>query len=457
MSDYLRAITGLILQLLPYAMIVTYPQWEKRSVSGKVVVAAYSCILFAICIGYILVSGGTAFFGSTYQYYRIASYACTGFPLMSFLLFRRRFWENLFLNWMAVMCGVVYMGLGNWAEYALAGNMHNTHPQVVPNLVTLFYMVTFLPPLLHYLRKLFSTIRTDRAPIWRLIWVMPAVFTGYCMLTGNLFNLDHFERISVPLSRILTVVSMTLVLAILSNSLQQAGKAAALGERTRMMEGQLALQSEQYDRLRDGIERSRRVQHDLHHQFSAIKRYADAGDTEGLRRYLERFVGIAPQAALPALCKNYAVNAVASHYLSQARQEGIHVDAQLIVPERLGAVSDADLCILVGNSLENALEACLRMPKEANRFIRARSSLQGEYFVFVVDNSFDGITLGDGSAYLSRKREGMIEGIGLSSIRYISKKYKGTATVSAEGNVFQSSIVVLMGAGESSAGIHAGA
>jgi sensor histidine kinase YesM len=101
-------------------------------------------------------------------------------------------------------------------------------------------------------------------------------------------------------------------------------------------------------------------------------------------------------------------------------------------------VSDADLCIVFGNCVENAIEACQRAGGE--RFIRIKSIIIGDMLAVTIDNSFDGILNQNNNTYQSRKHNG--EGIGISSVKAVARKYGGDAKFESKANVFQASVIL---------------
>ena len=86
-------------------------------------------------------------------------------------------------------------------------------------------------------------------------------------------------------------------------------------------------------------------------------------------------------------------------------------------------VEDMDLCVLLGNTLENAVEACEKLNE--GRFIRVEIDNRPELLSITVCNSYDGEVKRDKGVLLSRKREHE-PGIGLASVREICEKYNGT-------------------------------
>ena len=86
-------------------------------------------------------------------------------------------------------------------------------------------------------------------------------------------------------------------------------------------------------------------------------------------------------------CENSAVNAVAVYFLALADGEGFITEAQLNIPEHTGSVPAMDLCIIMGNLLENALDST-RCAKSENKFIRVSSILKGTSLHIETINSF---------------------------------------------------------------------
>jgi len=215
-----------------------------------------------------------------------------------------------------------------------------------------------------------------------------------------------------------------------------------LKENTRMTEQLLSLQREQYERITENAEAVKVQRHDLRHQLAVVKGYNDSGDAESLSAYLDELIAGIPASDEKALCENFAVNALTHYYLSFAANSGVKTSIRLSVPKKTGRVRDRDLSIIVGNLLENAIEACKRQT-HGERFIKLNSRIHKDTLTFTMDNSFDGNYEEQDGVFFSRKRDG--EGTGLSSVRAIARKYGGDARFEARENVFMSSVYVVMG------------
>ena len=181
----------------------------------------------------------------------------------------------------------------------------------------------------------------------------------------------------------------------------------------------------------------RQQRHDLRHHLEVVKALARKDNTE-LQNYLQALTDNIP-ASSKTFCENRAVNSIISHYDALCKQEGIHLSLHLTVPERCPHMHDSTLCVIFGNLLENAVEAC-KLMATGEPFIKLNSSLQYDLLTITMDNSFNGLVHMEDDKFLSSKRDGY--GIGIDSIRTVAQKSGGDADFHTEGQVFLSSIYV---------------
>ena len=133
------------------------------------------------------------------------------------------------------------------------------------------------------------------------------------------------------------------------------------------------------------------------------------------------------------------VNAVISYYAALAHSDQIRMEVSVRIPAVNPHISDAHLCVILGNLLENAEEACRRMT-EGEQWVRLRTKVHGELLFISMDNSCGGTVQPQDGRYLSSKRSG--EGIGLRSVRSLAKAHGGSAEFSSGDNWFRSEICV---------------
>ncbi|MDR2964253.1 MAG: GHKL domain-containing protein [Treponema sp.] len=206
---------------------------------------------------------------------------------------------------------------------------------------------------------------------------------------------------------------------------------------------QLELQREHYKMLQTHITETKKAKHDLRHHLTVFQSFINAGETEKLTAYVNDYKASLPDDTEVDFCKNYAVNAILRYYSIIAKNEDIKITAHLDLPENTG-IADSDLCIIFGNCIENAIEACRKI--NDGRFIKINSKVAGKMLAVTIDNSFDGVLKKEGSEFLSRKHEGQgaypVSGIGISSVKSVAKKYGGETRFEVKDNIFQVSILL---------------
>ena len=377
--------------------------------------------------------------------YHIFLYIYMVTHLFLFLFLVKEAWrKKLFVFFIALGMGVVLCCLVNFMDAWLFPEHYSEITFNTLGLLFLLYCVA-LPPLSVYMRYDISPMLYEvKDPfLWRYLWLIPATFTItliFLIAPSSLETARTLQYVAVP---IILGIGGLITHHMLSKPPLLSARSAVLEQEIGKREYQLGIQAEQYQRLSGQIAQTRAARHDLRHHLSILLSLMEDGEVEKARNYLSTYATALDSISDIPLCGNYVVDAVVQHYLGQARERGIQVDVQLDIPEDCG-VEDTDLCIVLGNCLENALEACARMEKGA-KCIRLRAQKVGQMLVITLDNSYDGVQKGRHDQFFSTKRKGREPGMGLSSIRAVAEKYNGVAQFHGEEGVFQSSILLLPG------------
>lgn len=183
-------------------------------------------------------------------------------------------------------------------------------------------------------------------------------------------------------------------------------------------------------KLREGAE----LRHEFSHRLTVLDAYAKAGDYEAVARSLEEWRGSAADGSA-RYCEHIAVNAMLQDTAARARERGIEFRASAIVPRELN-ISDDDLCRLLMNMLDNAVEGAERTPEGRRKFVRVRLRSSEGFLAVSCENSFDGRVLPDGrGGLLTTKPEGA-HGLGLAQMRAVAEKYSSVLELSRTDGEF---------------------
>ena len=281
--------------------------------------------------------------------------------------------------------------------------------------------------------------RIDAPRLWRVIWLLPAVMSAMVFVLSGGPDAQSAQSWRFLFSRIGLLVCVVLVYRVLVSSLEGIRKQAILQEQlnfeTHLLQMQMEEQSKHSRLMMEHEEQLRRQRHDLRHQLAAIRQLADT-DPSRLKAYVASLLEAIP-AAPGTYCENPAVNAVVSYYATRLEEAKVALHIRLALPVQLEGVPDGELCIIFGNLLENAMEACGRMG-EGERFVRLDAQVRAGVLTVTMDNSFDGRAVMESGVYRSSKRGE--PGVGLSSVQAVARKHQGDARFAPEGPVFRSCV-----------------
>jgi len=134
------------------------------------------------------------------------------------------------------------------------------------------------------------------------------------------------------------------------------------------------------------------------------------------------------------------VDAILNSKISVARAKEIHVNAKAIVPKTL-SVSEIDLCVIIGNLLDNAVEANIQLENVSSRFIRVYIDvLKGQLYISVSNARTGALRRAGSSFFTTKERDG--HGYGLLRIDNIVEKYNGYVNRQAEEGAFATEVML---------------
>ena len=275
------------------------------------------------------------------------------------------------------------------------------------------------------------------AQTWYIFWMLPIIFIALnlfmipqrreTLYTGRI--LQGYFIISAAL--LILLVWFNAIFLMMANSLNQNAK---LQQENHF----LSLQRERYENLKTAIEDARQARHDIRHHFNQISALAEEGDIAAIREYLSRAAERIPSLEM-SFCENRAADSVIGYYCALARREGVPFQMQIDLPETL-PVDEIEMCLVLSNLLENALEASLRTDP-ARRRIGVRAYMHSSRLVLIqVENAFDGKIHEKNGVFQSSKRKG--SGLGVQSVRRIAEKSGGASTFTHQDGVFSARVML---------------
>ncbi len=274
------------------------------------------------------------------------------------------------------------------------------------------------------------------------VWLMTLPFSG-AILMINIFmrplkyETFYVNRVGTVVRIILLIIFliwliMNLVFYFIVSILLDAAKA----EEERKI---LKIQEKQYYTQMKYIYDFAKARHDFRQILRTLKTMAEAANAEAISAYLATYIRELPTNETLMYTKHDALNAILNFYAAEAKNETIEVSFSIDV-DKWQILSDVELCIMIGNLLENAIDAA-KNAEGKERFIElTMTTHKGRWLYIVETNGFDGKLKMKNGEYNSTKRDG--RGLGLTSIKATVEKYKGKVEFSYQGHEFYVNIAI---------------
>ena len=207
----------------------------------------------------------------------------------------------------------------------------------------------------------------------------------------------------------------------------------------------MSQQIKRYEALRSSRDEQlhffNREKHNLKNQLLSLRAYALNDNNAAIIDFINKILNESDYGLTSiSVCNNLVIDAILSSKLTLAKENHIHFTWDIDVPSQL-TMNDIDLCILLGNAVENAFDACTAVPDQ-NKFIRIVIKNKQNCLYFRFENSYFHKLHKSQNVFRSTKSTPSSHGYGLPSIQNIVDKYDGTIDIETSDKVFSLKIML---------------
>lgn len=278
-------------------------------------------------------------------------------------------------------------------------------------------------------RKLF-----ENRIYWLLFIVvfLPTALIDYLLFRLTLTITEPIVSILAIIGSLGLIISSFVVLFLYERFAIQAESA----NREQQYEQQLKSQSKHLDEILVMQNQLKGFRHDIKNHWVALSGYFSNGDCEGGKRYIEQISGTLNDNETTDT-GNIALDAILSTKKALAEEKGIQFEATIQIPEQI-PVDAADICIIFGNSLDNAIEACEKI-KSDKKYIKLSVIYEDNTILCKVVNTVESkhkITL------KTTKKDKSNHGFGFDNIKQSLSKYNHLMKIDQNDNEFILSFVI---------------
>ena len=332
--------------------------------------------------------------------------------------------------------------------------------------------------LIRMLAQGFGTIFLP-APVWNvlsakvLLWVTPILFILYLLLNRRLFFWKRLGRLTLCAAaamlaawavsalrggylstylsyligeiteygiytNVLYWVALYLLAAcalITAYGAVEALSAARADAKALSLKADLAEKS--YHSLEERSRSNAALRHEMKNNITTLSLLYRKGDMQALGAYLEQLSQLQTNAAPVYFVQNFVVNSILQDAAARAGAAHIRFETQAVLPETL-PIPEADLCSLLMNLLDNAIEAASRVPDGEDRFILFRCHLRNGFLAIYCENAYRGpLSVHPAGKWpQTTKADPENHGFGFRQMNAVAEKYHSLLDISYTDKVF---------------------
>jgi len=195
----------------------------------------------------------------------------------------------------------------------------------------------------------------------------------------------------------------------------------------------LELQKQYYETLEINQYETDALRHDMKKHLDMIKALSDNGDTTNSQEYINELE--TQLRDIPAIVKTSQpiISALLTEKLRKAKNNNINIELDVRLESEL-KVKPIDLCVLLGNLFDNALEACCGLHFNNSKYIKICLAQKSSAIFIEIKNTY---TINNTKSLRKGKR-----GFGLKNIRRVVDKYEGNMEIFVDNNIYQTTIII---------------
>ena len=242
-----------------------------------------------------------------------------------------------------------------------------------------------------------------------LLSIIITVHTFYLVLA---VGVDKVLRIRIYICTAGLIMTCITILFLYDRNTKQRSELSD----ERLISNSLKDRMKHYSEIAEAYDRTQSLRHDLKNHLLTVRAKAERGDLEDCIAYIDNIIGNSPSSARFDT-GNTALDAMLGAKKEEAEKKGIRFKTKLTIPPQL-PLADEDTCVIFGNALDNAIEACEKL--DSDRYIFVLIKYDGKDLICRIENSCPKNTSVTNKTTKPNKHE---HGIGRRNIERALEKY----------------------------------
>ena len=307
-----------------------------------------------------------------------------GGAILSYLFFNTTIWQAIFMGVsfevIAAILEVVMMGILGLLHFDTALLMTRDNTRMVFIIASQLLLLSII-----VLARIFSKKQEGGLSFEWLLPLFPcqilSVFVCYIVLCKTVQN--SFDPFLILV--LLTLLCINITIVFYSEAMRSSESRRRNSE---LAEQQYTMQKEYYQRLHENQEETRALWHDIKKYVLAMQAFADKKDQQQLQQIVQQANDTLDSISTVVDIDNIVISSILDSYARSAEESDIDFHLDVMVPPTL-PISPVDLYIILGNTLDNAIEACIALPK-GKRYINILLRKENGILFYRIQNSYNG-------------------------------------------------------------------
>lgn len=266
-----------------------------------------------------------------------------------------------------------------------------------------------------------------------------SVLAVQCLLVYLVLSLASWLEKDALIRMTLLIIFLDFLVIYLYDRLllseQEKSKNLLLAEQNRGYEQELKL-------LLDSQKTVRGIYHDLKNHIFTLTTYLEQKEYDHMGSYLKRLQE-ETESGMPEVYTGHpAVDSMIHYKSGQAKMAGVAFCVETVVPEQFH-MDDFDISVLLGNLLDNALEANAAL-QNGKKEIRLSMKILRNQLYLQVTNPFEGAIQWKGLLPVTQKGDKALHGLGMQNVKKIVNKYQGILSLEDKDCVFTAKMMLYL-------------
>ena len=238
--------------------------------------------------------------------------------------------------------------------------------------------------------------------------------------------------------KILSIICMILILFTIMYLYDLISKNYVETLQSKLIEQEKNYYYKQAQLMQQNGDNLKKFRHDINNHLYILNSLISNDNFEA-QKYIEELTGKLNQSSAYSNTGNIVLDSIINYKLTEASKNNIDISFHILLPQNLN-ISNEDTITILGNILDNAIEAVNKLP--TNRYINLTIKYKIGTLFILLENPYDGNILSQNGVFKTNKEDDTIHGIGLQSVQSAISKYNGILKIDYTNNKFHLCIML---------------